>query len=336
MIILGIETSCDETSASVLEVDGQNSKPILKSNIISSSLKLHQKTGGIVPEIAAREQVKYIIPIIKEAISKADIKNSQIDTIAVTYGPGLLGSLLVGVETAKTLSFIWKKPLVPVNHLTGHVYANFIEGIPDFPAVGLIVSGGHTDLILINGHGAIKWLGGTRDDAAGECLDKIGRLLDLPYPAGPQIEELAKKGNINRFHFPSPLIDSSDFDFSFSGLKTAVLREVEKIEHLNNQTIADISVSVQKAIIDVLIKKTLMAAKKYNVTSILLGGGVVANQFLRDQMKLKIKNLKLRIPLFVPEKWLCTDNATMIASAAFFNYKPKSLLKIDADPSLHF
>ncbi|MBI3070034.1 MAG: tRNA (adenosine(37)-N6)-threonylcarbamoyltransferase complex transferase subunit TsaD [Candidatus Levybacteria bacterium] len=356
MRILGIETSCDETGAAIVE-DGTK----LISNALASSIKLHAKTGGIIPETAAREQIKYIIPVINRVIKQANIDTSKLDAIAVTVGPGLLGSLLVGVETAKTLSYVWDKPIIPVNHLIGHIYANFIEqtdyrlrttavdGRPStvditFPALGLIVSGGHTDLVLLKNHGRIKWLGGTRDDAAGEAFDKIARLLGLPYPGGPAIEKAAQRGNISRFKFPRPMIDLDDFDFSFSGLKTAVLREVKTIEQpalsraegLNNRAINDIAASVQQVVIDVLVAKTIKAAKQFEAKSILLGGGVAANQTLRDRFKLAIGNLKLEIPFFFPEKWLCTDNAAMIASAAFFNYKPLEWKKITANPQLYF
>src|SRR3990167_9848444 len=277
MRILGIETSCDETGAAVIETESKNKKVKLISNVLASSLSLHSKTGGIIPETAAREQIKYIIPVIKQALIEAGcferkivnqkssiINPASIDAIAVTIGPGLIGSLLVGVETAKTLSYIYKIPIIPVNHLFGHIYANFISEIHNsefiihnsaadvqFPAIALIVSGGHTDLVLIKNHGSIKWLGGTRDDAAGEAFDKIGRLLNLPYPGGPSIEKAAKNGNPKAFRFPRPMIDSDDFDFSFSGLKTAVFREVKAMKQLNNETISDISASVQEAIIDV-------------------------------------------------------------------------------------
>ena len=338
MTILGIETSCDETSAGV--VRDQNGNLKLLSNVVSSSSPLHAKTGGIIPEVAAREQIRLIIPVIKKALeeSSLDFQNPSIDVIAVTVGPGLIGSLLVGVETAKTLSLLWKKPLIPVNHLLGHIYANFIdqEASIEFPAIGLIVSGGHTDLILIKGHGNIKWIGGTRDDAAGEAFDKIGRMLGLPYPSGPVIEKLAKEGNPKRFNLPKPMIDSSDFDFSFSGLKTAVLREIKTIKKLNNQIINDICASMQASIVDVLTSKTINAAQKYSAKSILLGGGVAANQSLSDKLQLKIENLKLKIPLFVPEKRLCTDNGAMIAEYGFFTPKKVSFEKVDANPSLYF
>ncbi|OGH51159.1 MAG: tRNA (adenosine(37)-N6)-threonylcarbamoyltransferase complex transferase subunit TsaD [Candidatus Levybacteria bacterium RIFCSPLOWO2_12_FULL_37_7] len=369
MRILGIETSCDETSASIIEAKKGNKTVTLVSNIISSSVKLHAKTGGIIPENAAREQIKYILPVIKQALSPIFSSrltshfpsSPSIDAIAVTYGPGLIGSLLVGVETAKTLSYVFKKPIVPVNHLLGHIYANWINPvIPnsfrdlphdekemlnqevqhdkiEFPAVALLVSGGHTDLILMKAHGSIKWLGGTRDDAAGEALDKIGRLLGLSYPAGPIIEQLAKNGNLKAYKFPRPMIGTNDFDFSFSGLKTAVLQEVSSIKYqVLRKKIPDIAASVQQAICDVLIRKTIKAAKKYKPKSILLGGGVVANEELKRQL---ILNTKYELPdteIFFPKKFLCTDNAAMIATAAFFNYKPAPVNKITANPELYF
>ncbi len=350
MLILGIETSCDETGAAVIEGKPNSKKVNLLSNVVASSLSLHSQSGGIIPENAAREQVKYIVPVIKEALSGAKKNIKDIDAIALTYGPGLIGSLLIGVETAKTLSYVFNKPLIPTNHLLGHIYANFIEtelnSNIEFPAIALIVSGGHTDLILIKGHGSIKWLGGTRDDAAGEALDKIGRLLGLPYPGGPHIEKAAISGNSKHFLFPRPLIGSPDFDFSFSGLKTAVLREVKTIRKINERTKSDICVCVQNAIIDVLVRKTLRAVDQYNAKSILLGGGVAANQKLRDEFELKIENLKLKTPLFAPVKWLCTDNGAMIAAAAFFSAKGRSASggnkigvpwrEVDANPSLYF
>lgn len=342
MRILGIETSCDETSAAVLETNsnrltgGQTVK--ILSNVVASSLSFHAKTGGIIPEVAAREQVKYIIPVIEKAlrVTSGVEPQSFIDAIAVTYGPGLIGPLLVGVETAKTLSYVWKKPLIPVNHLLGHIYANWIMENISFPALALIVSGGHTDLVLIKNHKQIKWLGGTRDDAGGEAFDKIARLLGLPYPGGPAIEKAAKNGNENAFNFPRPMIDSKDFDFSFSGLKAAVARDVIKIKKLNNKIVSDIAASTQKAVVDTLVIKTLKAAKKYKVRSILLGGGVACNQKLRDAFELNIKLHELSAKIFYPTKNLCTDNAAMIATAAFFNYKEISWQKLTANPELYF
>jgi len=373
MIILGIETSCDETAAAVVRAD-KNGHVELLSNNIATSLSLHAKTGGIIPEVAAREQVKFIIPVIEETMRVLQNPREEIDAIAVTVGPGLIGSLLVGVETARTMAYVWQKPLIPVNHLFGHIYANWliadgksrivekspispnghkpyaISHTPDieFPAIALIVSGGHTDLVLMKNHKDIQWLGGTRDDAAGEAFDKTGRLLNLAYPAGPQIEQLAKAAEKDIYHFPRPLIDSDDYDFSFSGLKTAVLRETQKDEPpariamqsvaggLNDKRVSNICYSLQEAVFDILIKKTFKATKQFNVKSILLGGGVASNQTLRDKFALEIRNLKLKIPFFVPEKRLCTDNAAMIAAAAYFNNDTTDWRKVSANPELYF
>jgi N6-L-threonylcarbamoyladenine synthase len=345
MILLGIETSCDETSAAIIE--GGNNGVILKSNVIASSLLTHGKTGGIIPENAAREQIKYIIPVIDEALNQAGIKLSEIDAIALTYGPGLIGSLLVGVETAKTISMVFNKPVIPVNHMIGHIYANFINGNPkpeirnpklnpniEFPAIALVVSGGHTDLLLMQDHGEYELLGGTRDDAAGEAFDKIGRMLGFSYPAGPSIEKAALDGNPKRFHFPRPMIGSSDFDFSFSGLKSAVLRQTQSIKRLDKQTINDLSYASQDAIVDVIVKKTMKAAEKYSVKSLLLSGGVAANQSLRDLFR--VQSSKFKVKFFAPAKNLCTDNAAMVATAGFFNFNPLPWDNITADPELYF
>ncbi len=357
MLILGIETSCDETSAAIIEASKNSKKVTLLSNVISSSLPMHSETGGIIPETAAREQVKYIIPVIKKALSEANVKLKDIDKIAVTYGPGLIGSLLIGVETAKTISYANNIPLIPTNHLIGHIYANFIDTNQEeieFPALSLIVSGGHTDLVLIRKHGDIKWLGGTRDDAAGECFDKCARLLGYAYPGGPKIAQLAKKGDPKAFTFPRPMIGSKNFEFSFSGLKAAFLRETqlhfpilrtstnqvswEQIskEKVDEQTLCNLCASLEHAIVSVLVNKTMKAAKKYKVKSILVGGGVAANQKLGDELESSINNSGTQIKLFIPPRNLCTDNGAMIASAAFFNNKEKNWQKVNADPSLYF
>ena len=336
MIILGIETSCDETTAAIVRTD-KNNKVELLSNIIATSLSLHAKTGGIIPEVAAREQVKFIIPVIEEATKVLQNPKAEIDVIAVTVGPGLIGSLLVGVETARTFAYVWHKPIIPVNHLFGHIYANFIgENKIEFPAIALVVSGGHTDLVLMKNHQDIKWLGGTRDDAAGEAFDKTGRLLNLTYPAGAQIEKLAARDEKDLYHFPRPLIDSDDYDFSFSGLKTAVLREVQKDEQLNDKRISNICYSLQEAVFAVLIKKTLLAVDEFGAKSILLGGGVTANQTLRKRFESEVKSQKLEVGFFVPGKKLCTDNAAMIAAAAFFNNEKVEWQKVSANPELYF
>lgn len=338
MLILGIETSCDETGAAIIKANKKNNKVELLGNSLATSLNIHAKSGGIIPENAAREQIKFIVPVIKDALKRADLSLNQIDKIAVTYGPGLIGSLLIGVETAKTLSYVYNKPLIPTNHLLGHIYANFIDegqGEIRFPAIALIVSGGHTDLVVIKDHGNYEWLGGTRDDAAGEAMDKIGRLLNLSYPGGVFIEKSAQKVKRSKYNFPSPLINSADFDFSFSGLKTAVLRQV-KDKKLNDGDVAEISFAVQESIANVLVKKTIKASKKYNAKSILLGGGVTANQKLRDKLTEAIKNNLQDVDFFVPSKSLCTDNGAMIAAAAFYNDHSTDFRKVDANPNLYF
>jgi N6-L-threonylcarbamoyladenine synthase len=358
MRILGIETSCDETAAAV--VSGENNHLTLLSNTLATSLSLHAQTGGVIPENAAREQLKYILPVIQKTLSQATMQIKDIDALAVTYGPGLIGSLLVGVETIRTLSFVLNKPIIPVNHMLGHIYANFISvnssqltpnkqqrinkqgqrsEVIQFPTIALVVSGGHTDLLLLKAHGDYQLLGGTRDDAAGEAFDKIGRLLGLSYPAGPAIEKLAKEGDPHRFHFPRPLINSDDYDFSFSGLKTAVLREVIKLKentNLDAKTITDLCRATQDAIIEVLVKKTCKAVGKYHVRSILLSGGVAANQTLREQFEQQTVNHFPSVKIFAPAKFLCTDNAAMIAAAAYYNYKPVTWKDLIADPELYF
>jgi len=364
MRILGIETSCDETSASIVE-DGTK----ILSNVVASSVEMHTKTGGIIPENAARQQITSIIPVIQEALASAlgkSIVKSQlskvvnkVDSIAVTVGPGLIGSLLVGVETAKTLSYLWQKPIVPINHLLAHLYANWLSedsllsnyetmkqynNTPKFPALSLIVSGGHTNLVLMKNHGQIKSLGGTRDDAAGECFDKCARLLDLPYPGGPSISKQSylyfsrkpKTVDHKLSLFPRPMLNSNDFDFSFSGLKTSVLREVEKIKtrkQWSNETIEHLSAEIQEAIVDVLASKSLKAIEKFKPKSFLLSGGVAANQRLREKLRCAVKNMKF-CEFHVAPAHLCTDNAAPIASCAYFNYNPTSWTNIAANPQL--
>lgn len=338
MKILGIETSCDETAAAVLEQ--KNSRIQILSNVVASSASIQAKYGGVIPEQAAREQLKSIIPVIEEALSSAKLTSEDIDIIAVTCGPGLIGSLLVGVETAKTLSLIWKKPLIPVNHLIGHFYANWISldnnsKTPQFPCLGLLVSGGHSDLVLFSAHGKYQYLGGTRDDAAGECFDKCARLLNLPYPGGPQISKLAKVGNPKRFKLPIPMQGSKDLDFSFSGLKTAVANLIKTLLEIDGQTKADLCRTVEETIITSLIQKTVAALKQTRSNQLIVAGGVAASQRLSEELGKALKQENLaRAQLFIPSAGLCTDNAAMIASAAFFEEKTISPLKLQADPNL--
>lgn len=344
MIILGIETSCDETAAAIIQTNTKDDRSIIISSKLATSMATHAATGGIIPETAAREQIKYIIPVIRETLEKAGISvqnaRKHIDAIAVTYGPGLIGSLLVGVETAKTLALVWDKPLIPVNHLFGHIYANWLNLSPNepndpplFPAIALIVSGGHTDLVLMKNHQQIVWLGGTRDDAAGEALDKTGRLLHLPYPGGIAIEQKAKHGNPKAYHLPRPIMYDKGYDFSFSGLKTAVLREVQMQKELSEQFVADISLAMQTAIFDVLVYKTINAAKEYQAASIILGGGVSANQTLRQRF---ISAIEKKVKFFAPVPHLSTDNAAMIAAAGFYHHQTLDYQEVTANPQLYF
>lgn len=354
MIILGIETSCDETAAAVLQKEGDRIQ--ILSNIVSSSLELHAKYGGIIPEQAAREQIKAIIPVITEALEVAKVRDEDLDAIAVTYGPGLIGSLLVGVETAKTLSRIWQKPLIPINHLIGHFYANWIADSPKFPCIGLLVSGGHTDLVLFSDHNTYQYLGGTRDDSAGECFDKCARMLGYAYPGGPKISKLAALGNPKAFTLPQPMSHSKDLDFSFSGLKTAFAKLlevnfivkkggfnkttssweqtplIENLEEKDKQKIYDLCASLEETIVMTLLNKTVTAVQSNRIEHLIVAGGVAANQKLSTTLKLKCKQLGVK--LHIPPPSLCTDNGAMIASSAFFAKEISNPLDLQADPNL--
>lgn len=345
MIILGIETSCDETAAAILQQE--NNRIQILSNVVASSAKLQAKYGGVIPEQAAREQIKSIIPVIQESLQVSGYSGQQIDVIAVTYGPGLIGSLLVGVETAKVLATIWKKPLIPVNHLMGHFYANWIQTehlggeVPAFPCLGLLVSGGHTDLVLFTNHNKYKYLGGTRDDAAGECFDKCARLLGLPYPGGPQISKLASQGQALRFKLPIPMKGSKDFDFSYSGLKTAVANllhtsEVKaRLQQAHTSEVKqDLAAAIENAIVQSLVDKVIQALKAYPVKNVMIAGGVAANRKLVDRLQVTVGSLQSNIKLHIPPANLCTDNGAMIAAAAFFQKPIKDPLSLQADPNL--
>lgn len=350
MKILSIETSCDETSAAVIDYT-QNQTPQVLSVVTSTSLAVHQKTGGIIPENAARAQVEYILPVITQALSDAfnsqshekamafSLLEKEIDYIAVTQGPGLIGSLLVGVETAKTLSYIYNKPLIPVNHLLAHIYANFLSPklpINPFPFIGLIVSGGHTDLLVFTSHTEFKWIGGTRDDAAGEALDKIGRVLNLPYPAGPEIEKQALKATLKNIQFSRPLLGADNFDFSFSGLKTEAVRYIKKQSSIDAQHLSEICYGIQHAVADVLVKKTIKAAEHYQCSTILLGGGVSANSYLRNHFQSICKKENLPYSVYYPELSYTLDNAAMIGAYAALNNQPQSWNAVKANPELYF
>ncbi len=328
MRILGIETSCDETAAAIVE-NGVHEV----ASVVASSRELHEKTGGVVPEVAARKQVESIVPVLNEVLEVAKMTQNDIDALAVTVGPGLIGSLLVGVEAAKALSLAWSKPLIPVNHLVGHIYANFVDNPKpvELPAVALVVSGGHTDLVLMQNHGNLQYLGGTLDDAAGEAFDKTARLLGLAdYLGGPLLSAVAEKCEDTTLTgtLPRPKINDNDLDFSFSGLKTAVKRLVEK----NDLPVECVAKEFEDAVVDVLVKKTLDAVKQNNVQTILLGGGVSANSQLRKRLGDEAE--KLGFVLHIPPMPLCTDNAVYIASAAYFSSVKKPLAEIQADPGL--
>ena len=314
-LTLGIETSCDETAAAVIK----NGTEIV-SNVVLSQIDIHQKYGGVVPEIASRHHIEAIMPVINEALEKAQVTLDDIEVIAVAYGPGLVGSLLVGVAAAKALAFATGIPLVGVNHIEGHIYANFLSGQEvKAPLVCLTVSGGHTVLLLIPRFGEYEILGRTRDDAAGEAFDKVARVLGLPYPGGPQIERLATGGNREAIAFPRGLLEKDNLDFSFSGLKTAALNYLNEARQKGQDVpLADFAASFQWAIIDVLTQKLMLAAQKYRVDQVVLSGGVAANSTFRNHVTEVARSNGME--LLYPPTHLCTDNAAMIGSAGYFSY----------------
>lgn len=328
MLILGIETSCDETSVALLEI--KNAKFFLRQNLVYSQIKIHQKYGGVVPEVAARRHVEKIAPLIEKALKES---GKKISAIAVTAGPGLAIALMVGVETARALSYLLKIPLIAVNHIEAHIYANWLppsfhSNKNIFPALCLIVSGGHTELLLMKDHGRYKLIGQTKDDAVGECFDKVGKILGLPYPGGPAVAALAKKGNAAAIDFPRPMLNTPDFDFSYSGLKTAVLYYAQKPKNNLNfpkcvVTINDICASFQAAAFDVLIAKTAKAVKKLKVKSLILGGGVAANTNLQKRITNTIGQEFPSVKIFLPENKFCGDNAAMTAAAGYWHYLKK-------------
>ncbi|KKS43576.1 MAG: putative tRNA threonylcarbamoyladenosine biosynthesis protein Gcp [candidate division CPR1 bacterium GW2011_GWA2_42_17] len=331
MKILAIETSCDETSVAIIEGRGHKIKVIY--NIVASQIKLHRKTKGVVPEVAARAHLEKLLPLIKQYARKVkfNFKTGQgIDAIAVASGPGLITALLVGVETAKTLALLWNKPIIPINHIAAHIYSSLIPNDNfqpkwKFPVLALAVSGGHTELILIKKHLQFKKIGATLDDAAGEAFDKVAKILNLPYPGGPEIEKMARGENSRAFQFPRPMIGSKDFNFSFSGLKTAVLYATKNQESRikNYGFVADVCASFQKAAVEVLVSKTIRAAKEYNVKTVCLAGGVAANTLLRQTLAKKISEITPAPQFLVPEKKYCMDNAAMIGAAGYFQVKLK-------------
>ena len=328
-IILGIETSCDETAVAIVK-DG---KKIL-ANIVASQIDTHKQFGGVVPEIASRHHVEQVTVVLEEAMSEAQVSWEQIDAIAVTEGPGLVGALLIGISAAKAIAFARNKPLIAVNHMAGHIYANRLETEFNFPLLALIVSGGHTELVLMTDYDSYKLIGETLDDAAGEAFDKVARVLHLPYPGGPQIDRLAKDGK-ESIDFPRAWLEEGSFDFSFSGLKSAVINYVHNMEQRGESiNIKDVATSFQASVVNVLTEKTFNAATKYNVNQVIVAGGVAANNGLREAIINKFK--KTDIPVYIPPIQLCTDNAAMIAAAASISYEKNhfSGWDLNANPSL--
>jgi len=325
MLILGIESSCDETAASVVEINEKTGKSKTLSNIISSQIAIHQKYGGVIPEVAAREHVFNVLPVVHEALSSAGINYKKINAIAVTKGPGLVTSLITGMETARTLAYVWDKPLIGVNHIAGHIYSDFLETDQKivFPLIVLTVSGGHTNLVLMKSHNHFKIIGETRDDAAGEAYDKGAKMLDLGYPGGPIIskyaKEFAESGQKNNITLPRPMIGNG-LDFSFSGLKTALLYQIQKDKDWKNR-VAEYCFAYQEAIIDILSRKAIIAAKKYQAKTIMLSGGVSANAELRTYLAKKVSKELPNTPLIIPKLSYTTDNAAMIALAGYYAFR---------------
>lgn len=330
-LTLGIESSCDETSAAVVK----NGKEVL-SNIISSQVDWHRKFGGVVPEIASRKHVELINPVLDEALEEAGVNFADLSAVAVTFGPGLVGGLLVAISAAKSIAYAQDIPLIAVNHIEGHIYANFISH-PELepPVICLTVSGGHTDLLYFEELGEYEIIGRTKDDAAGEAFDKVARVMGAGFPGGPAIDRLAKEGNPEAVELPRPLINQG-YDFSFSGLKTAVLNYINNTKQRGEEVPkADLAASFQQAVVDVLVTKVVSAAKDKGVNNILLSGGVAANSQLRKELEEELAQNNKQ--LYYPETRICTDNAAMIASAGYFNWqqnKEQASYSLNAEPNL--
>ncbi|MBC2225636.1 tRNA (adenosine(37)-N6)-threonylcarbamoyltransferase complex transferase subunit TsaD [Listeria seeligeri] len=330
-LILGIESSCDETAASVVK----NGNEII-SSVVASQIESHKRFGGVVPEIASRHHVEQITLVIEEALKKANVTMDDLDGIAVTEGPGLVGALLIGVNAAKTLAFMHDLPLIGVHHIAGHIYANRFETEMKFPLLSLVVSGGHTELVLMRTENEFEIIGETRDDAAGEAYDKVARTLGLAYPGGVQIDKLAKDGE-DTFHFPRAMMDDGSFDFSFSGLKSSFINTLHNLRQRGDEPNPnDLAASFQASVIDVLVTKTIRAAKKYEVNQLLLAGGVAANQGLRARL---IQEVEMELPdteLIIPPLSLCGDNAAMIAAAGTVSFLQgkRNNYEMNANPGL--
>lgn len=331
MNILAIESSCDETAAAVVQ-DGRK----VLSNIISSQIEIHKLYGGVVPEIASRKHIEKVIQVVDEALKEASLTMDEIDAVAVTYGPGLVGALLVGVSAAKSIAFAHNKPLIGVHHIEGHISANYIENEElEPPFLCLVVSGGHTNLVIVKDYGEYEVLGKTRDDAAGEAFDKVARAIGLGYPGGPKIQKISEEGNKDAIAFPRAKVADNPFDFSFSGLKSSVLNYINSCEMKGEEiNKADIAASFQEAVVDVLVSHTIEGAKQLGFKKIAMAGGVASNTVLREEMKEACE--RRGFMFYHPSPTLCTDNAAMIGAAAYYDYKKGLIsgLTLNAVPSL--
>ncbi|MEQ7220706.1 tRNA (adenosine(37)-N6)-threonylcarbamoyltransferase complex transferase subunit TsaD [Vagococcus fluvialis] len=330
-LILAIESSCDETSVAVIE-DGN----IILSNIIASQINSHKRFGGVVPEVASRHHVEQIIGCMEEALNEAEVTVEDLGAVGVTFGPGLVGALLIGIQAAKSFAWANELPLIPVNHMAGHIYAASFVSEMKFPALALLVSGGHTELVLMKEHGEFEIIGETRDDACGEAYDKVGRVLGLNYPSGKEIDELAHKGN-DVYHFPRAMMKEDNYDFSFSGLKSSFINLVHNAEQRNEKLkIEDLAASFQASVIEVLVSKTIRAAKEYDIKQLILAGGVAANKGLRNTLTQAVSTELTDVELVVPPFKLCGDNAAMIGAAAFIEAKKGHFTdgSLNAKPSI--
>ncbi|TFE00708.1 tRNA (adenosine(37)-N6)-threonylcarbamoyltransferase complex transferase subunit TsaD [Jeotgalibacillus salarius] len=328
-LILGIETSCDETAASVV----RNGTEIV-SNVVASQIESHKRFGGVVPEIASRHHVEQMTIVVEEALEKADVTMDEIDAIAVTEGPGLVGALIIGVNAAKAMAFAHQKPLIGVHHIAGHIYANRLIEEMKFPLLSLVVSGGHTELVLMKEHGSFEVIGETRDDAAGEAYDKVARTLGLPYPGGPHIDRLAHEGTPS-VKLPRAWLEEGSYDFSFSGLKSAVINTLHNAEQRGEEIdVKDLAASFQESVVEVLTEKAKRAVEEYDVKQLLLAGGVAANKGLRTRLTEMFETSD--VELVIPPLSLCTDNAAMIAAAGTVMYEQgkRSTLAMNANPGL--